>query len=112
MRGGKNPSILEKLCSTRDGVILICLEVVVASARAIISPVIVTASAASLSEEGIVIMGVLDGRKYEVMIRPAIMLPQARRSIDAVTAGLFSLMGEKEENRGEPIVTKKTTRRL
>lgn len=112
MTGGKNPSMLEKLCGIMDGVILICLEVVVASARAIISPVVVTASAANLRDRGIVIMGVLDGRKYEVMTRPATMLPQAKRSIDAVTAGLFSLMGEKEENRGEPIVTKKTTRRL
>lgn len=92
--------------------ILICLEAVVASARAIMSPVIVTASAASLRDKGIVMMGVLDGRKYEVIIRPAMMLPQARRSMGAVTAGLFSLIGDKEENRGQPIVTKKTTRRL
>lgn len=68
------------------GVILICLEVAVASANAIIRPIIVTISAANLRDSGIVIVGVLDGRKFRVIINPAIMLPQARRSIGAVTA--------------------------
>lgn len=84
---GKNPSILEKLCSVRVGVILICLVVVVASARAMRRPAIVTVRAAILRERGIVIIGVFDGRKFEVIIKPAIILPQARRSIDAMTSG-------------------------
>lgn len=40
------------------------------------------------------------------------MLPQASRLIGLITAGLFSLIGERGLNRGWPIVTKKTTRRL
>lgn len=94
------------------GVVLICFVVVVASARAITSPVIVTASAASLRDRGIVIVGVFIGKKFEVIISPAIILPHASRSIGAMTAGLFSLMGDKGRNRGEPIVTKNATRRL
>lgn len=112
MIDGKNPSMLEKLWGVRSEVILICLEVVVASVRAIITPRIVTAMAAILRERDIVMTGALDGRKFEVMISPAMMLPQARRSIDAITAGWFSLIGDKVENRGEPITTKKITRRL
>lgn len=109
---GKNPSIFEKLCIVRLGVILICLEVAVTKARAIMRPTIVTASAAIFIEGGMVMIGVLDGRKFEVMSRPAIMLPQARRSMGAVTAGWFSLIGDSGVNRGEPMVTKNTTRRL
>lgn len=112
MIGGKNPSMLEKLCRISVGVILICLDVAVASVRAMISPVIVTISAASFMEVGIVIIGVFDGRKFEVMISPAMILPHARRPIGAITAWLFSLIGERGRNRGEPMVTKKTTRRL
>ena len=112
MIGGKNPSMLEKLWSVRVGIILICLEVVVARARAMIRPVIVTASAAILRDKGIVIVGVFDGRKFEMIISPAMILPQARRSIGAITAEWFSLIGDSDENRGEPIVTKKITRRL
>lgn len=85
--GGKNPNIFEKLCSNRVGVILICLVVKVARARAIIRPIMVTASAAILSDRGIVMVGVFEGRKLEVIINPAIMLPHARRSMDAITAG-------------------------
>lgn len=79
--------MLEKLCGVKREVILICLDVVVASARAIIRPIIVTAIAATLRERGIVIVGVLDGRKFEVIISPATILPQARRPIDAITVG-------------------------
>lgn len=112
MMGGKNPSMLEKLCRIRVGVILICFDVAVASVRAIIKPVMVTISAASFKDVGIVMMGVFDGRKFEVRIRPAIMLPHARRPMGAMTALLFSLMGDRGRNRGEPMVTKKITRRL
>lgn len=40
------------------------------------------------------------------------MLPQARRLMGLITAGLFSLIGDKGLNRGCPMDTKKTTRRL
>lgn len=109
---GKNPSMLEKLCSSSEGEILICLVAVVAKVSAIIRPAIVTSNAASLREGGIVIVGVFDGRKFRVIIRPAMILPQARRSIGAVSVWWFSLIGDKVWNRGEPIVTRKMTRRL
>lgn len=110
--GGKNPSMLEKLCSRSEGETLICLVVAVARASAIMRPTIVTSSAANLRESGIVIVGVFEGRKFRVRIRPAMMLPQARRSMGAVNVWWFSLIGDRAGNRGDPIVTKKITRRL
>lgn len=104
--------MLEKLCRAMWGVVLNCLLVRVASSRAIRKPEIVTIKAASFSRGGIVIIGVLKGTKFEVIMRPATMLPQASRLIGLITAGLFSLMGDRGENRGWPIATKKTTRRL
>lgn len=83
-----------------------------ASSRAINSPIIVTNSAASLSRGGIVIMGVLGGRMFDVINSPAMMLPQASRLIGLITAGVFSLIGERVLNRGCPIETKNTIRRL
>lgn len=83
-----------------------------ASSRAISTPRIVTRRAASFRTGGIVITGVFRGRMLEVIKRPATMLPQASRLIGLITAGLFSLIGERELNRGCPITTKKTTRRL
>lgn len=62
--------------------------------------------AASLSRGGIVITGVFRGVMEEVMRRPATMLPQASRLIGLMTVGLFSLIGDNEENRGWPIDTK------
>lgn len=59
-----------------------------------------------------VMTGVLGRTMFEVIIRPARMLPQAKRLIGLITAGSFSLIGENELNRGWPIETKKTTRRL
>lgn len=67
--------------------ILVCLEVVVASARAVIRPIIVTSSAAIFSEGDIVMICVFDGTRFAVIINPAIMLPHARRPIGPVTAG-------------------------
>lgn len=72
----------------------------------------VTTKAANLIKGGMVIIGVLRGIMLEVIRRPAMMLPQARRLMGLITAGLFSLIGESDENRGCPIETKKTTRRL
>ena len=89
-----------------------CLFVRDANSSAKSSPVTVTAKAASLRRGGMDMIGVLSGVMFEVITRPAIMLPQANRLIGLMTAGLFSLIGERELNRGWPIETKKTTRRL
>lgn len=89
-----------------------CLLVSDASSRAVISPRIVTSRAASLSKGGMDITGVLRGVIEEVMIRPAIILPHASRLMGLITVGLFSLIGERDANRGCPMETKYTTRRL
>lgn len=91
---------------------LYCVLVRDASSRAISKPEIVTARAASFRRGGIVMTGVFKGETWEVIRSPATMLPQASRLIGLMTAGLFSLIGEKGLNRGEPMETKKTTRRL
>lgn len=83
-----------------------------ASSKAIIRPRRETIRAASLREVGIVMIGVFKGIIVEVIKKPAIMLPHARRLIGLITAGLFSLIGERELNRGYPMDTKKITRRL
>jgi len=97
---GKYPSIFEKWCVARMGVVLTCLLVNDASSKAVSSPKTVTINALSLRAGCIVIMGVLSGIRLEVISKPAIMLPQARRLMGLITAGLFSLMGEKDEKRG------------
>lgn len=88
------------------GVILNCLAVIVVSAMAVNTPIMVTVIAASLREVGIVMIGIFDGKKFDVMMSPAIMLPHARRLIGLITAGLFSLIGVIDVKRGVPIVTK------
>ena len=88
------------------GVGLNCLFVRVASSRAMRRPRIVTVRAASLSIGGMDIIGVLIGIMFEVINRPAMMLPHANRLIGLITSGLFSLMGERGLNRGCPIDTK------
>lgn len=82
------------------GVVWYCLLVRDASSRARIRPVIVTRRAASLSRGGIVIMGVFKGVMFEVISSPATTLPQAKRLMGLITEGLFSLIGERELNRG------------
>lgn len=104
--------MFEKWCVWVFGLVLYCLLVSAASSMAVSSPIIVTARAAILRAPGMVITGVLDGRKFVVIISPAMILPQASRLIGLITDGLFSLMGERGRNRGVPIVTKKTTRKL
>lgn len=94
------------------GVILICLLVMAVSSMATRSPVMVTMRAASFRVAGIVIIGVFEGRKLDVMISPAMILPQASRLMGLITSGLFSLIGDSGRNRGDPIVTKNTTRKL
>lgn len=104
--------MLEKWCAGRLGVVLNCLLVKEASSRAVNTPMIVTARAASLRMGCIDMTGVFKGRMFDVIRRPAIMLPQANRLMGLITVGLFSLIGERGLNRGWPIDTKNTTRRL
>jgi len=79
---------------------------------AVKSPMAVTIRALSFNVGCIVMIGVFIGRKFDVIIRPAIMLPQASRLIGFKTAGLFSLIGESGRNRGCPIEAKKIIRKL
>lgn len=80
--------------------VLNCLFVREASSRAVSKPITVTTSAVSFRRGGIDITGVFKGVMLEVISRPATMLPQARRLIGLMTAGLFSLIGDKELKRG------------
>lgn len=93
-------------------VTLNCLFVREASSRAVSNPVMVTNRAASFSSGGMVMIGVFEGRRLEVIRSPAMMLPQASRLMGLMTAELFSLMGGRGLKRGWPIETKKITRRL
>lgn len=89
-----------------------CLLVREASSSAVRRPIMVTMRAAALRRKGMDITGVFRGVMLEVIRRPAITLPQARRLIGLITVELFSLIGESELKRGCPIETKKITRRL
>lgn len=109
---GKNPSMLEKWWGVSSGVVLVCFVVNEASSRAVRRPMRVTIRAASFRSGGMDMMGVFIGIVFAVMIKPAMMLPQASRLIGLITAGLFSLIGERALNRGWPMDTKNTTRRL
>lgn len=71
-----------------------------ARSRATRRPRIVTIRADNFRRGAIVITGVFRGEIDEVIIKPAIMLPQASRLRGRRTEGLFSLMGLKERNRG------------
>lgn len=102
---GKYPSMLEKWWAGKIGVILSCLLVIDASSRAVSRPKMVTIRALSFRTGCMVMIGVFNGIMLEVIIRPAIILPQASRLMGLITAGLFSLMGEKGRNRGWPIDT-------
>lgn len=77
-----------------------CFEVRVASSNATRSPKAVTISAASFIRGGMVMSGVFRGSILEVINRPAIMLPQAKRLIGLITSATFSLIGGNELKRG------------
>lgn len=79
---------------------------------AVRTPRRVTVRAASFRRGGMDITGVFIGRTLDVIRRPAMMLPQASRLMGLITVGLFSLMGESGVNRGFPMETKNTIRRL
>lgn len=89
-----------------------CLLVREASSSAARRPIIVTMRAAALRRKGMDITGVFRGVMWEVIRRPAMTLPQARRLIGLITVELFSLIGERGLKRGRPIETKKIIRRL
>lgn len=92
--------MLEKWCGGRLGVGLNCLLVKEASSNAIRTPIIVTIRAANLRRGGIDMTGVFKGVMFEVIRRPAMMLPQARRLMGLITVGVFSLIGDSGLNRG------------
>lgn len=73
--------------------------------RAKAMPRAVTARAVILMDRGIVIGGVFVGMMKEVIRNPAIMLPNARRVMGEVTAGLFSFIGVKGGIRTKPVCT-------
>lgn len=104
--------MFEKWWVADEGLILNCCEASDANSRAINSPTIVTVRAAILRTKGIVIRGVLRGGILAVMSSPAKILPQASRLMGFMTVRLFSLIGETGLNRGWPMETKNTTRRL
>lgn len=83
-----------------------------ASSRAISRPATDTSRAISFNGRGIDMTGVFRGTILEVISSPAIMLPQASRLMGLITAGWFSLIGGRTLNRGWPIDTKNTTRKL
>lgn len=97
---GKKPSILEKWWYLIWGVVLNWALVSLASSRAVSSPRMVTTSAANFIRGGIVMTGVFGRITFDVITNPATMLPQASRLIGLITAGSFSLIGEKELKRG------------
>lgn len=67
---------------------------------AINRPVMVTIRAESL-EIGGMVSGIIDvGGMFIVRIKPAKMLPIARRIIGLMRFGWFSLMGDRGRNRG------------
>lgn len=94
------------------GLVLNCLLVNIVNSIAIKRPITVTRRAAIFRTTGMVMTGVLEGRKLDVMISPAMMLPQASRLMGLITDALFSLIGDMGRKRGVPIVTKNTTRKL
>lgn len=104
--------MFEKLCGWMLGRGLNCLLVNCANSNATSRPKAVTRRAANFRRGDIVMIGVLGRIMFEVISSPAKMLPQASRLIGFSTAGLFSLIGDRGLNRGCPMATKYTTRRL
>lgn len=84
----------------------------VVSSRARKMPRVVTMRAAVFVRGGIVIGGVCVGVIYDVIIRPAVMLPRARRVIGFVICGLFSFIGVIAGMRVGFVCTKRVIRRL
>lgn len=96
----------------RLGVILSWVLVRLDNSNARSKPIIVTKRADDFSRGVIVIIWVFVGGRLRVIIRPARILPYARRLIGLIISVLFSLIGEKEEKRGYFIKAKEMRRRL
>ena len=82
------------------------------SSKARIAPRIVAMIAAVFVSVGMVMGGVFVGIVYDVMNRPARMLPRARRMIGLMIVGLFSFMGVIVGVRVNPVWTIRVIRRL
>jgi len=74
-------------------------------------PAMARQRADTLRAGGIVRVWVFSGSRTIVITSPAVMLPQARRLIGAIIAGLDSLRGAKERVRGWSEKTKITRRK-
>ena len=111
VRGLKYPSEMEKVEAwLRLGEVIAWVKL--ESSRARIRPRAVTVIAANLVSVGMVIGGVFTGRMKDVMSRPIIMLPAARRVMGLMTAGLFSLIGVVGGVRVNPVWVRRVMRRL
>lgn len=104
--------MLENMWGEARGLIFSCLFVSSASSVARIRPAIETSRAANFDSGGRVIIGVFSGEMLEVIISPAVMLPQASRLTGLIRLGLFSLIGDSVLKRGWPMDTKKMIRML
>ena len=82
------------------------------SSKAKIRPRAVTVIAAIFVSVGMVMGGVFTGRMKDVMSRPTVMLPMARRVMGLITAELFSLIGVVEGVRVNPVWVRRVMRRL
>lgn len=80
--------------------VLIDLLVVEFSSIAMSSPEIVTIKAENLEIVGMVIGTIEVGGIFIVRMKPAKILPMARRMIGLIRLGWFSLMGDRGRNRG------------
>lgn len=80
------------------------------SSKARIIPRTVTRMAAVFVSVGIVIGEVFVGMMYDVMSRPARILPRARRVIGLMMVGLFSFIGVIEGVRVNPVWTSRVIR--
>lgn len=88
------------------------VRAIVESSKARAMPSIVAMIAAVFVRVGMVIGGVFVGVMYDVMSRPARMLPRARRVSGFVIMGLFSFIGVFVGMRGNPVWTSSVIRRL
>lgn len=110
-KGLKNPNEEEKFVST------VCFGWVrvwamFESSKARMVPKIVTMIAAVFMGIGIVIGGVFVGVMKDVMSRPAIMLPKARRVIGLMIAWSFSFIGTVVAIRVNPVWTSSVIRKV
>lgn len=72
----------------------------VANSKAIRVPTMARRRAHVFRAGGMVRVGVFSGRSVAEMNKPAMILPQARRLIGAIIAGLDSLSGDRGRARG------------